>query len=272
MGTCWKMKRKSTPVPWAALRTGLSGRDWAAEWLRVLHSVDLPGGDFITLGINASGTDFAPRIAQFHDVANSMRMLLTFPLLICPRRMLYVTPLTLGGIFITPLHGSSISGTRRLRRLHIGNRAVKCPKHMTPKRASRSYATKVPSLMPSTRDGPWWIKAWFPYRSRLRCRVMLLLPALMLLRRSALLLIQSLTLFILLKVSPCIRCAILQNAVHLRPPFVLLSLRQLLSFLAGLWPRGAEGASDPNTSICSKILVKNRRFRPQVPRRHLCCL
>jgi len=79
MGTCWKMKKKAAPVPWAALRMGLSGRDWAAEWLWVLRSVDLPGGDFVTLGINASATDFVPRVARYYDVANAMRMLLTLP-------------------------------------------------------------------------------------------------------------------------------------------------------------------------------------------------
>jgi len=93
MGTCWKMKKKAAPVPWAALRMGLSGRDWAAEWLSVLRSVDLPGGDFVTLGINASATDFVPRVARYYDVANAMRMLLTLPPInLSPEQALVFTP------------------------------------------------------------------------------------------------------------------------------------------------------------------------------------
>ena len=36
MGITWRMKKRSVQVPWAALRIGVSGRDWALKWLEIL--------------------------------------------------------------------------------------------------------------------------------------------------------------------------------------------------------------------------------------------
>ena len=76
---CWKMKGKRSNVPWAALRVGFSGRDWGAHWMGELAQQGLPGEDYILLAADFKGMAWLPRIANYYDMANAMRMLLLIP-------------------------------------------------------------------------------------------------------------------------------------------------------------------------------------------------
>ena len=45
--TSWRMKKKITSVPWAALRVGVSGRDWGRAWVDAMAECGLPAVDFL---------------------------------------------------------------------------------------------------------------------------------------------------------------------------------------------------------------------------------
>ena len=47
IGTTWRMKRKRRQQLWAALRVGVSGRDWGGQWLHELSAQGLPGSDYV---------------------------------------------------------------------------------------------------------------------------------------------------------------------------------------------------------------------------------
>ena len=65
-------------MPWAALRVGLSGRDWASEWLDLLQQFGLPGTDFVLLAPSLDFTAFKQRIANFYDAQAALRILLMY--------------------------------------------------------------------------------------------------------------------------------------------------------------------------------------------------
>ena len=79
MATCWRMKGKKVQTPWAALRVGFSGKDWASHWLRELAEDDLPGLDFTLMAPNSKFSDYTSTIASHHHFANVQRALLTMP-------------------------------------------------------------------------------------------------------------------------------------------------------------------------------------------------
>ena len=72
----WLMKSKVRKVPWAALRCGLTKRDWAGRWMKALSKGGLPGEDFILHGCSRDFTTLRPRVASYSDGVNCMRMLL----------------------------------------------------------------------------------------------------------------------------------------------------------------------------------------------------
>ena len=72
----WLMKSKAKKVPWAALRCGLTNRDWAGRWVKALSKAGLPGEDFILYGISLDFTTLRPRVSSYSDGVNAMRMLL----------------------------------------------------------------------------------------------------------------------------------------------------------------------------------------------------
>jgi len=72
----WRMKKKKVQQPWAALRVGLTGIDWAGEWISCLEENDMPGEDFIVLAVSRDMTRFTPRIGTYGDGVNTLRALL----------------------------------------------------------------------------------------------------------------------------------------------------------------------------------------------------
>jgi hypothetical protein len=72
----WRMKKKKVQQPWAALRIGLTGIDWAGEWVSCLEENDMPGEDFIVLAVSRDMTRFTPRIGTYGDGVNTLRALL----------------------------------------------------------------------------------------------------------------------------------------------------------------------------------------------------
>ena len=71
VGVCWQMKKKRVQTPWAALRFGFSGRDWAAESVDVLAEAGLPGEDFV-LNRAVSQTGLL-NISKFHFLLRPLR-------------------------------------------------------------------------------------------------------------------------------------------------------------------------------------------------------
>ena len=76
VGVAWRMKLKSTMTPWAALRNGLNGDDWAGRWVVQLSEAGLPGEDFVLWGLSRDLSAFRPRVASYSDGVNAMRYLL----------------------------------------------------------------------------------------------------------------------------------------------------------------------------------------------------
>ena len=72
----WRMKKKKVRQPWAALRIGLSGEDWAAEWIKCLESFGMPGTDFMLLAVSKDLTLFKDKVATYSDGINALRALL----------------------------------------------------------------------------------------------------------------------------------------------------------------------------------------------------
>ena len=76
IGTGWRVKKCKRKVLWAALRVGISARDWGAEWLAVLAEVDLPAKDFILKAPTPDLRGLTERIASYDNVACVMRAIL----------------------------------------------------------------------------------------------------------------------------------------------------------------------------------------------------
>ena len=76
MGITWKMKKRSVQVPWAALRIGVSGRDWAFKWLEVLSHHGSPGKDFVILVFSRDLKSFKDLVANFYHCQSKLRTLL----------------------------------------------------------------------------------------------------------------------------------------------------------------------------------------------------
>ena len=72
----WRMKKKKVQQPWAALRIGLSGIDWAGEWVSCLEDNNMPGEDFVVLAVSRDLTKFTSRIGAYNDGVNTLRALL----------------------------------------------------------------------------------------------------------------------------------------------------------------------------------------------------
>ena len=72
----WRMKKKKVQQPWAALRVGLTGSDWAGEWVSCLEDNDMPGEDFVVLAVSRDLTRFTQRIGAYSDGVNTLRALL----------------------------------------------------------------------------------------------------------------------------------------------------------------------------------------------------
>eukprot|EP00959_Pyramimonas_sp_CCMP1952_P379088 7940688-Pyramimonas_sp.AAC.1 len=47
VGVNWKMKRRSRRAPGAALRAGVSGKDWDGQWFAAMVQVGLSGPDYL---------------------------------------------------------------------------------------------------------------------------------------------------------------------------------------------------------------------------------
>ena len=76
MGITWRMKKRSVQVPWAALRIGVSGRDWAVQWLEMLSHHGLPGKDFVILAPSHDLKSFKDLVANFYHRQSMFRTLL----------------------------------------------------------------------------------------------------------------------------------------------------------------------------------------------------
>ena len=76
MGITWRMKKRSVQVPWASLRIGVSGRDWAFKWLEVLSHHGLLGKDFVILAPSHDLKSFKDLVANFHHCQSMLRTLL----------------------------------------------------------------------------------------------------------------------------------------------------------------------------------------------------
>ena len=76
MGITWRMKKRSVQVPWAALRIGVSGRDWALKWLEILSHHGLPGNDFVILAPSHDLKSFKDLVANFYHCQSMLRTLL----------------------------------------------------------------------------------------------------------------------------------------------------------------------------------------------------
>ena len=75
MGITWRMKKRSVQVPWADLRIGVSGRDWAVKWLEVLSHHGLPGKDFVILAPSHDLKSFKDLVANFYHCQSMLRTL-----------------------------------------------------------------------------------------------------------------------------------------------------------------------------------------------------
>ena len=78
VGVTWRMKRKKVLQPWAALRVGFTGVDWAAAWVDVMAEHDLPGPDFVVKSLSRNMVKFTPRIGTYNDGSSALRALLVF--------------------------------------------------------------------------------------------------------------------------------------------------------------------------------------------------
>ena len=66
-------------MPWAAVRMGICGSDWAASWTSQLGAAGLPGPDYILNAATRDGTRWLPRVAQHADANRMFNLLLTLP-------------------------------------------------------------------------------------------------------------------------------------------------------------------------------------------------
>ena len=76
MGITWRMKKFSVQVPLAALRIGVSGRDWAVKWLAVLSYHGLLGKDFVILAPSHDLKSFKDAVANFYHCQSMLRTIL----------------------------------------------------------------------------------------------------------------------------------------------------------------------------------------------------
>ena len=72
----WRMKKRSVQVPWAALRIGVSGRDWAVKRLEVLSYHGFPGKDLVILAPSHNLKSFKDAVANFYHCQSMLRTLL----------------------------------------------------------------------------------------------------------------------------------------------------------------------------------------------------
>ena len=92
-GRCWRMKRKSSKVMWAALRHGFTGAHWAAAWSADLERAGLPGHDFVLRAPGPNFASFRPAIARYEHFCSAMRVLLSLPpISVAPADALQLTP------------------------------------------------------------------------------------------------------------------------------------------------------------------------------------
>ena len=70
------MKKKGTGIPWAALRRGFTGRDWAGAWLKQMAAYGLPGVDFLMAAPSTDYSSFKDSIANFYHAQAALRALL----------------------------------------------------------------------------------------------------------------------------------------------------------------------------------------------------
>ncbi len=62
--------------PWQASATGIGGGRWAEKYLELLDSQNLPGPDYMAMGINGRCTDWQNRPGAYHDGERALRLLL----------------------------------------------------------------------------------------------------------------------------------------------------------------------------------------------------
>ncbi len=72
-------KTSSEWEPWQAMAMGISGAQWARQWLLVLAEQNLPGADFVLQGCNSRFTQWKPRVAEYNDAERALRVLLMLP-------------------------------------------------------------------------------------------------------------------------------------------------------------------------------------------------
>jgi len=75
-GKTWRMKGKTSQVPWAAHRIGRTQRDWGKKWLDEQSAASLPHSDFVMFAPTGDWSGFKDRIADFYDAQASLRALL----------------------------------------------------------------------------------------------------------------------------------------------------------------------------------------------------
>ena len=63
-------------ITWAALRIGVSGRDWVLKWLEILSHHGLPGKDFVILAPSHDLKSFKDLVANFYHSQSMLRTLL----------------------------------------------------------------------------------------------------------------------------------------------------------------------------------------------------
>ena len=74
-----RAKNHAQWMPWAAVRAGVCGCDWAPAWITQLAAAGLPGPDFVLNAATRDGTRWLPRVAQHADANSMLGLLLTLP-------------------------------------------------------------------------------------------------------------------------------------------------------------------------------------------------
>ena len=70
------MKTSKVWTQWYAPRMGISGMDWASEWMQQLCLAKLPGKDYIITGFNGQLDRWLPRRANHKDIAQALQAIL----------------------------------------------------------------------------------------------------------------------------------------------------------------------------------------------------
>ena len=70
------MKTSKVWTQWYAPRIGVSGSDWASEWMQQLCLAKLPGKDYIITGFNGKLDRWLPRRASYKDIAQAFQAIL----------------------------------------------------------------------------------------------------------------------------------------------------------------------------------------------------